>query len=151
MANDLNNLPASLEPIATSEDGRLRLLVPSVWYKFFVSIASVLGNFVGGVLGFTVEAGAEATGTVQADALPMSTEWIVVDVTPVGSGVLVFNFGPGVVSTVFNRGANALKVYPPVGTAIDALGTNNPYTLAAGKMQAFHQVEDLQFLSTQLG
>jgi hypothetical protein len=39
---------------------------------------------------------------------------------------------------VFNQGTHALSIYPPSGGAIDALGTNNAYSLAAGASRAFY-------------
>lgn len=64
---------------------------------------------------------------------------------------MVNGFGPGVASTVFNRGANPLKVYPPVGGEIDSLGVDQPYVLAATKMQVFSQIDDALWSSMQLG
>lgn len=39
--------------------------------------------------------------------------------------------------TVFNLGANSMDIYPVVGSDIDALGTNNPFALAAGLSAEF--------------
>lgn len=123
----------------------------AVWYKFFVSLSAVLSNLIGGVLGFTTETGITATGTVQADAYPLSTEWAVVTTAPANSGVLINGFGAGVATTVFNRGANTLKVYPPSGSQIDALGIDVAYSLAANKMQVISQIDVNHFISMQLG
>lgn len=153
MANQLNDVPTSLEPIAGLQLGnkRMEVTVSAVWYKFFVSVSVILKNLIGGVLGFTSENGAVATGTTQATALAMTTEWIEVTTVPAGSGVVLNGFGAGVPSVVFNEGANALKVYPPVGNQIDALGVNVAYLLPAAKMQTFYQTGNQQFRSTQLG
>lgn len=153
MANQLNEVPASLEPMAELSlgDRKFGVYVTAVWYKFFVSLSGVLSNLIGGVLGFTSENGITATGTTQADAFVAQTEWVIVSTTPLNSGVVIDAFGAGVASTVFNQGANPLKVYPPVGYQIDALGLNNPYTLAANKVQVFSQTDDTKFTSMQLG
>lgn len=153
MANQLNEIPTSLEPIAGLQLGnkRMELTVNNVWYKFFLSLSTVLSNLIGGVLGFTSETGVTATGTTQATARAMTTEWIVITTTPLNSGVGLVGFGAGVPSEVFNHGVNPLKVYPPVGSQIDALGVNAPYVLAASKMQLFSQTDINQFYSTQLG
>jgi len=153
MANQLNDVPSSLEPIAGMQLGnkRMELTVSSVWYKFFVSVSAVLSNLVGGVLGFTTEANVVATGTTQGTATPLTTEWAHVSTTPANSGVMLASFGAGVPNTVINRGASTLKVYPPVGSQIDALGPNNPYSLATTKTQTFNQTTDTQYWSTQLG
>lgn len=151
MASELNQVPTSLVPIGTFSSNQVPVTVSNPWYLFFQSLSSLIADLVGGVLGFTVQNGVEATGNSQATALQMTTEWIEVTMTPAGSGVMLQPFGPGVPSSVFNRGANPLKVYPPVGAQIDALGVNQPYVLAATKMQVLSQVEDEQFLSMQLG
>lgn len=153
MANQLNKIPADLEPIATLQLGNkaLSVTVSAVWYQFFVSLSAVLSNLIGGVLGFSSKTGLIATGGTQATALALATEWAEITTTPAGSGVLLRGFGAGVPSTVFNVGGNTLKVYPPVGGQIDALGVNAPYGLVNNKMQAFNQTSPSQWRSTQLG
>ncbi len=42
MANQLNEVPASLEPIGTA--GKASMLVSPVWYKFFVSLSNILSG-----------------------------------------------------------------------------------------------------------
>ena len=95
-----------------------------------------------------------ATGSTQADALVLNLDWNEVLTTPSGSGVVVHDttLQPGQSLTVYNGdGVNSLKVYPPSGWQIDALGINNPYTLAHGKTQIFGCWENLQLRSLQLG
>lgn len=149
----LNKLPTSLEPIGffgTSED-KVPVTVEAVWYLFFNSLSALLDNLINGVLGFTAESGVTAVGTTQVTAFVMTTEWVEVNVTPLGSGVMLQDFGTGVPSSVFNEGLNTLKVYPPVGKQIDSLGVNNPYPLPTTKMQTFFQTQDARWRSTQLG
>jgi hypothetical protein len=38
---------------------------------------------------------------------------------------------------VFNAGANTVDIYPASGSAIDALGANTPYSLAAAASRLF--------------
>ena len=153
MAGQLNEIPASLEPIAELQlgDKTLKVYVTSVWYKFFVSLSDVLTNLIGGVLGFTNESNVTAAGASQATAYALTTEWAEVTTVPVGAGVALNNFGAGVPSTVMNASAGLLNVYPPLGGQIDALGVNNPYPLAATKTQIFNQSGSGQWRSTQLG
>lgn len=153
MAGELNEIPTSLEPVGklTLGNKELDIFVSSVWYKFFVSLSDLLSNLVGGVLGFSSESNITATGTTQADAYPLTTEWAEITTTPVGSGVILNGFGAGVASTLFNMGANSLDVYPPPGAQIDALGLNVPYPLPAAKTQIFNQTATDQWRSTQLG
>jgi hypothetical protein len=117
------------------------------WWRFFYGLytrsAATIPYLVGSAL--------TASGTTQADALALSAEWNEITSTPAGSGVALNSFGSGFESTVFNVGANALKVYPPIGCSIDALGANAAYSLASGKSQVFYQLSATQFRSLQLG
>lgn len=108
-------------------------------------------QYVASTAGTTVQTGLVATGTTQATALVLTRGWNEVITTPVNSGVVIPALGVGIESTVFNEGANALKVYPPVGGQIDALGVNIPYSLASGKMQSLFQLTATRWRSTQLG
>lgn len=108
-------------------------------------------QYAAGVAGAAVAIGLVATGTVQGDALVLTKGWNEVTTTPVNSGVVIPALGVGLASTTFNEGANALKLYPPVGGQIDALGINNPYSLAASKMQSLFQLTVTQWRTTQLG
>lgn len=153
MANQQNEIPASLEPVASLQlgDKELKVFATAVWYKFFTSLSSLLQNLTGGVLAFTTETDTTAAGLTQGTAYVLTTEWVEVTTTPIGSGVRLAAFGPGVPNVVFNAGINTLRVYPPVGSQIDALGVNSPYLLAATKTQTFNQIGNARFRSTQLG
>ncbi len=75
--------------------------------------------------------GISAAGTTQGTA----TELTAADneITTVASGagvVLASTLSGGDMQTVFNAGANAVKVYPPSGLKINALSTNAPMLLA---------------------
>lgn len=82
-------------------------------------------------------------GTTQATAAPILTN-IALFTTVAAStgGILPPTTGPNNINqpvnptsneiTVLNQGANPLAIYPPVGSAIDGLGTNNPITLPVG-------------------
>ena len=72
-----------------------------------------------------------AAGTTQGTA----TELTAADseITTVGSGsgvVLSSKLAPGDEQTVYNAGANPLKVYPPSGMKINSLAANASMTLA---------------------
>lgn len=104
-----------------------------------------------GVSVSTVALALTATGTVQGDALVLAANWNEITTTPVNSGAVLGALGIGQSSITFNEGANALKVYPPVGGQIDVLAVNAPYSLAATKMQQFFQLTGSRWRSTQLG
>lgn len=108
-------------------------------------------HYATGVLGTSVATGLTATGTTQADALALVDNWNEITTTPANTGVVLFNYGPAVQSVVFNPGANALNVYPPVGGKIDALALNAPYPLPTGKSQVFYQLTSDRWRSSQLG
>ena len=92
-----------------------------------------------------------AKGTTQADALILASDWNNVSTVASNSGVAIPVLAVGADCLVWNAGANALKVYPPVGSAIDSLGPNTAYSLATGKMQWFRCLSSTIIRSTQLG
>ena len=72
-----------------------------------------------------------AAGTTQGTA----TELTAADneITTVGAGagcILASQLAPGDSQSVFNAGANAVKIYPPSGFKINALTTNTPMQLS---------------------
>ena len=71
-----------------------------------------------------------AIGTTQATALLLFNGINMIGTAASGSGVVLFPGNPGTSQTVYNGGANAVKVYPPTGAQINALGTNNPMLLS---------------------
>ncbi len=72
-----------------------------------------------------------AAGTDQAHALELVNADNEVATVGAGSGVVLSSkLAAGDTQTVFNAGANALKVYPPSGFKINALAANAPMTLA---------------------
>lgn len=78
-----------------------------------------------------------ATGATQADAFAVSADWNWFGTVPAGTGALILPLKPGNDIQFYNGGANSLKVYPPVGSQIDALAVNAPFVLAAGKLRVF--------------
>ena len=94
----------------------------------------------------------KATGTTQATALQLNDDWNEILSVPAGSGVILMELQPGQEQRVFNGDpAQALKVWPAVGYQIDALGLNQPYSLAHGKTQLFDAYSTTQIRSVQLG
>lgn len=85
----------------------------------------------------TTATGLKATGTNQATALQLSSQWNEVDTVAAGTGVLLSALQVGQSQTAFNGSANALLVYPPPGSQINALGANVAFSLAAGSRATF--------------
>lgn len=77
----------------------------------------------GGIL-YTVAAGLLATGTIQGDAYAIV--YAVNEFTTVasGTGALLPTSTVGMGVTIYNGGANPLKVYPNSGATINGLATN---------------------------
>lgn len=102
-------------------------------------------------LAATVSTGLVATGTTQGTALVLTSDWNDFLTVAVNTGGKLQPLAAGQTQEVFNGGANALSVYPPLGCKIDAGLTNAPYSLAAGKRQIFKFSAATQIRSTQLG
>lgn len=85
----------------------------------------------------TVSNALTATGTNQATALALTSDWNEVTNVAAGSGVLLQALQAGQSQIVFNQGAHPLNVYPPPGGTINALAVNAPFALAAGSRQTF--------------
>ena len=78
-----------------------------------------------------VGAGLTAAGTDQSHALELTNADNEVTTVGAGSGVsLSSKIAVGDTQTVYNAGANGLKIYPPRGFKINGLAANAPMTLA---------------------
>lgn len=99
----------------------------------------------------TVDTALVATGANQATALVLTKYWNVVATTAAGTGVMLPNFGAGFETSVYNDGANALLVYPPVGGTINALAANAGYSLPAARNQFLQQVTATLWRTSILG
>ena len=80
------------------------------------------------------QTGVVAAGTTQATATPVYGDNVHVGTAAASSGVILSgnsSFGPGDTVFVQNAGANAVLIYPPVGTQINALGANAGFSLAS--------------------
>ncbi len=88
-------------------------------------------------------------GGGQASATALTTEKnFVSTVASANDSVKLPATVAGLEIQVFNLGANACDVYPPSSSAIDALGTNNPYSLAAGSSKRFGAQTSTQWRSS---
>ena len=78
-----------------------------------------------------VAASVSAAGTTQGTATELTAADNELTTVAAGSGVVLSaDLASGDSQTVFNAGANAVKVYPPSGMRINALATNAAMTLA---------------------
>lgn len=93
------------------------------------------GQWLGGAMS-TVAGGLTAAGTTNANALVLSSDADLHTITTAGAGtgaILSAPSGAGDEVVVFNRGANAVLVYPQAGGQINALtATTAGFSVAAG-------------------
>lgn len=100
----------------------------------------------------TVGTAITAAGATQATATALTKDWNEVTTVAAGTGVVMPALSAGQEEcVVFNRGANALKVYPNGVAAIDALGASVAYSVPVGKSQTFRAVSAVQIYSDQPG
>ena len=72
-----------------------------------------------------------AAGTTQGTATELTASDSEVTTVAAGAGVVLSaSLAPGDLQSVFNAGANAVKVYPPSGFKINALATDTAMLLA---------------------
>lgn len=77
------------------------------------------------------ETAISAAGTTQGTATELSAADSEVTTVASGAGVVLSSkLAPGDTQSVFNAGANALKVYPTSGMKINSLSANAPMLLA---------------------
>jgi hypothetical protein len=78
---------------------------------------------------YSTSATISAAGTVQGDATALTSDYNIITTVASGAGVVLPTATTGRRLIVVNKGANALKVYPASGAAIDALGANTALSL----------------------
>lgn len=146
--NPAQLLPPTSTVVASGPGGAT--VFTNSWYRWLLQIF----NRTGGESGVPDQVADDltATGTTQATALELALDWNFVTAVPAGSGVMLMSLQPGQEQRVYNLDpADALKVYPPPGAAIDAGPENGAYSLAAGKCQVFSAENTVQYRSLQLG
>ena len=101
--------------------------------------AAIIRNFA--VSAFNVVPSAvSAAGTTQGTATSLTTHTHVVTVCAAGAGVvLTLPF-----HKVYSRGVNPVLVYPPSGAQFEALGANNPVSIAVGNAAEFYMTSPTQ-------
>ena len=72
----------------------------------------------------TVATGISAAGTTQGTATALTAGTNYVSTVASGAGVVLLGLTAGSAQTVYNAGANTLKVYPPTGSKINQLAAN---------------------------
>lgn len=91
-----------------------------------------------------------ATGATQGTALALTADINMFGTVAAATGAILPALNPCDVSTVFNGGANALALYPPVGAKINGLGANAAYNVAtATPLVEITCVSATQYLARQ--
>ena len=81
-----------------------------------------------------------AVGTNQATAFQITTDFVTVTSSSVGSGVVVSTASGGKNCIISNKSSNTILVYPAVGQTFDSLGVNSPISLPVnGLLELFGQ------------
>ena len=109
------------------------------------------GLVVGGayqVLGLTynsVSTPLTATGASQSTALILTANYSEVTTTAAGTGVRLQVALSGADKTIWNRGSNTLRVYPPVGGTINGLATNAADMIPPGQTKTYTALTTTRF------
>jgi hypothetical protein len=105
-----------------------------------------------GFLSVSLQNNITATGTTQATAFALTANINIVTTTPAGSGVILpavnkggFPLAPGTSVKVYNRGANLLNIYPPVGHQIAIAPVNIPVNMVAAGVAIYDYVGGTQW------
>jgi hypothetical protein len=117
--------------------------------------ADVMGAGAPGLLAAAINGSGQmsqtATGSTQATAFALTASQTEFTTTASGTGAILPAPGgrvnAGDVLAVFNKGANALLVYPPVGFAIMLSATNAGVSVASGKSALFGSRGDGNYFS----
>ena len=97
-------------------------------------------------IGNDVASGLTATGTNQATAYAMTAADNEFTTVADGSGARLYAGTPGDSQTVYNGGANPITVYPPTGSQINGLGTNNGVALPSATACLFKCVSSTRWI-----
>jgi hypothetical protein len=136
------NLPPPQSPFVDKQSLNLS-------YDGYQFLLDLLNSATAALLQKSVGSAVTATGATQATAAQLTNDWNVI--TAGSGGVLLSVLQSGQSQIVFNQSGGGIKVYPPPGYTIDALGANVSYSLANTKMQIYYFVPNNQIYSTQLG
>lgn len=91
-----------------------------------------------------------ATGAAQATALPLPADICKFTTVAASTGAIIPPANPGDSGTIFNAGANALSLYPPLGGKINAVATNGAYSIATATPYCdWYCIDPLTYIASQ--
>ena len=99
----------------------------------------------------TVADALTATGTSsQTASFPLAADVNRFTTVAANAGALLPLMNPGDSMTIFNGGANALLLFPPVGAKINAIATNGSYSVATATPYVdVYCISPLQYIASQ--
>lgn len=89
--------------------------------------------------------GLTAAGSTQATALALTADHNKIGTAALNTGVLLRKVAG--MQTVYNGGANAVSVYPPVGGTINSGAANAAFSVATTKTAAFLSADGVNFIA----
>ena len=116
--------------------------IGTAWSVSGAGTATVRLDLDPGMKGGATGAGTSLTaaGTTQATATPVRNSTNQFSTVAPGSGVMLGIVPVGGSVTIYNDGANVLRVYPPLGGQIAGAGANGAVTLAAGASGTYRRI-----------
>lgn len=100
------------------------------------------------IAGNTLAVGLVGVGTTQATATPIPlADYVCFATAAAGTGGIL-TAGGGAEINVYNGGANALLVYPPVGGNMNQGAANAGFSVAAGKNCLFQTPDSVNWFAT---
>lgn len=98
----------------------------------------------------TVANNLTATGSTQATALSLPADINKFTTVAASTGALIQPSNSGDSGTVYNGGANALLLYPPVGGTINGLSANAGYSIATATPYCdWYCIDPLTYIASQ--
>ena len=94
--------------------------------------------------------GISAAGTTQGTATLLINGVNFLGTVAASSGVILQTSGVGTSQIVYNGGANAVSVYPPVGFKINGLATNSAHVLGTNTTCEYWTVTDSSGTTPQI-
>lgn len=113
-------------------------------YQYLLSLLAIASSSQATA---TVSTGLTATGTNQATALQLNSQWNEVDSAVIGTGVLLSALQAGQSQVVINNAGVSIAVYPPPGGSIDGSPANAAVSLAPGSRLTFDFLTATQIIS----
>jgi hypothetical protein len=115
-------------------------------------VATGISAVTAGAVGGNVSTGLTATGSTQATALALPASINAISTAAASTGVILpSNATSGDEIEVYNGGANAVTVYPPVGGTINNLSANTGLSLATLKSGKYKALTALAWYSLLSG